>query len=191
MKFIYIFLLHLSHFNCIKIIKKLQGVKFNIHKSTVLNQNKKVNMVLHNSVMSVSSANLLARLNQKCTPSSHRKWDTQHLGVNKRPCITFNEMYTTYSQSYCVWTSKLTRSLFHSPEVQRRVLSGGKLSYTLHSGWDKTRGRRQPHSPQLEWWEMLFDVKPFCGEMIKPVIYDLWKQKSAQIWAAKTSINTI
>lgn len=45
--------------------------------------------------------------------------------------------------------SRLTGILFHSPEVQRTVQWGGKPFYTLRSGWDKTKEKKLPHSPQL------------------------------------------
>ena len=51
--------------------------------------------------------------------------------------------------TYCVWTSALTRSPFHSPEVRRKALLGGRPFYTPHSDWGMTKERMQPHSPQL------------------------------------------
>lgn len=72
-------------------------------------------------------------------------WEVQ----TKNVMIYYDWINVHSISTHCIWTSTLTRSPFHSPEVRRTALLGGRPFYTLHSDWGMTKERMQPHSPQL------------------------------------------
>lgn len=123
---------------------------FNITKSTAWHRCKNSSRILY--IGALCAPHQVFRCGwARIAPSSHRKWDTQHLEIKEETLC-----YVRYRWKHTVRSHPpsehpdLTKILFHSPEVRRTVPSGGKPSCTLRSSWGKTKERMRPRSPQLQ-----------------------------------------
>lgn len=126
------------------------AVKLTLHREQHEVQNSES---LHQATRCTSSALLerLAQHSRLLAPCSHRKWDTQHLEINRRTCA-LKQKYAVYNHPEAE-RSELTKIPFRSPEVRRTARSAGKPSDTLRSSWGKTTGRMRPHSAPL-WFQI-------------------------------------